>query len=306
MAISQIGIAQSTIPQNKYNFSTVANTPKVLESSFSAGVYTFTFSASTKISIAFYNAAGTLIQSQNSTTSYSNLVFVLSVPFSKVLFMTDTNISITIDIIPTAPLKASFSSQFITSTQSITLASPTTAILVGGGGGTSGGPGWGGAGSGYCAVGTLAAGTYTATIGAGGIALTTGSATSIGSLTAAGGNPNNGQVGGAGGSGGAGGGASGTGGANGGNGAGGGYGGGGAGSGITLGIPIIPGIGGTSGSTAGTAGGVYAGGGSANGGGSGTGGFGGANTGAGAGACCSGAPNTANGGSGFIMLLTNL
>jgi hypothetical protein len=112
----------------------------------------------------------------------------------------------------------------INGTQSITLESDYDAFLLGGGGGGSGynnsyrGSSGGGGGSGYYASGILTAGTYTATIGAGGSAnIATsggnGGATSIGALSAAGGSGGllptssySGGIGGAGGSGGGGGG----------------------------------------------------------------------------------------------------
>ena len=84
----------------------------------------------------------------------------------------------------------------ITSTQSITLDSSYNAYVLGGGGAGGGasqaGGGGGGGGSGYYDTGTLTAGTYTATIGAGGTGSAgsdggNGGTSSIGALSAAGG-----------------------------------------------------------------------------------------------------------------------
>ena len=96
---------------------------------------------------------------------------------------------------------------YIDTTKSVTIDSSYTAYLIGGGGGGGGGrtngSAGGGGGAGYIASGVIEAGTYTATVGG-----TNGGATSIGSLTAAGGSSggigssNSGGTGGDGGSGG--------------------------------------------------------------------------------------------------------
>lgn len=108
----------------------------------------------------------------------------------------------------------------ITFTQSVTLTKSFSAYVFGGGGGGGGiataadDAGGAGGGSGYFSTGTLTAGTYTATIGAGGVGVvgangTNGSASSIGAITANGGNGGGGAltlgVGGNGGNGGSGG-----------------------------------------------------------------------------------------------------
>ena len=102
----------------------------------------------------------------------------------------------------------------LTSTQSVTLDTDFDAYVIGGGGG-GGGAGLrasgGGGGSGYYSTGIVAAGTYTATIGAGGGQSVGGGTTSISALSAAGGSAGGsgstslGGNGGAGGSGGGGG-----------------------------------------------------------------------------------------------------
>lgn len=87
---------------------------------------------------------------------------------------------------------------FIRETQSVTLASPHFAICLGGGGAGGGilanasQASAGGGGSGYLATGTVAAGTYTATIGAGGLGVSeadggNGGTTSISTVSASGG-----------------------------------------------------------------------------------------------------------------------
>lgn len=87
---------------------------------------------------------------------------------------------------------------FIRETQSVTLASSHFAICLGGGGAGGGilananQASAGGGGSGYLATGTIAAGTYTATIGAGGLGVSeadggNGGTTSISTVSASGG-----------------------------------------------------------------------------------------------------------------------
>jgi len=82
--------------------------------------------------------------------------------------------------------------QIITTTQSITLSKSFDVFAFGGGGGGGNNGGFqgsaaGGGGSGYLATGTLVAGTYTATIGAGGSTDSVGGTTSVGAISAAGG-----------------------------------------------------------------------------------------------------------------------
>lgn len=79
----------------------------------------------------------------------------------------------------------------ITSTQSVTLTKTYDAFIVGGGGGGGNcnqrGSAGGGGGGGYLATGTITAGTYTATVGAGGGTTASGGTTSIDTLSANGG-----------------------------------------------------------------------------------------------------------------------
>jgi hypothetical protein len=160
----------------------------------------------------------------------------------------------------------------VTASQSLALTSPVSCVLFGGGGGganNSGGPpGGGGGGSGFQTRFSLAAGTYSLVIGAGGAAVSAGGTSSIGGFTALGGNPGGGFGGGSGGSGGGSGDRSGTGaGAGGANGAAGnnnasnnGSPGGGSGVTITGFMGLTAGAGGAPGSS-GSAGGFYGGGG---------------------------------------------
>lgn len=164
--------------------------------------------------------------------------------------------------------------QTVTTSGTISLAQSASCILLGGGGGGAGGvsypTGGGGGGAGYQANFSLAAGTYTLVLGAGGASNSPGGQSSIGGFTANGGNNGGGFGGGAGGSGGGsggrGGGNGGGGGANGGNGANNSDNNGGPGSGSGVGLTGKMGLtagGGGGGGYYGGAGGLYGGGGGA-------------------------------------------
>lgn len=155
---------------------------------------------------------------------------------------------------------------------SITLSSAKAVAIIGGGGAGGGGNGFnnpgGGGGSGFLTTGTLNAGNYSYTIGAGGTGVAggtggNGTATTISNLTANPGNGGRNANGGLAGNGGSGGGTQYT------NGGFNGNGGAGTGSGVTLPWYITPGSGGNSGqgnNSAGSGGGTYAGGGAGGGG----------------------------------------
>jgi hypothetical protein len=158
-----------------------------------------------------------------------------------------------------------------TTSQSLTFTGATSFVLLGGGGAGGSAPASGnertaGGGSGYLQGGSVAPGTYSLTIGAGGTAVMsgtytggTGGTTSLGAFSATGGlGGTRSDLGGAGGSGGGGRGG-GNGGSNGSNGASGADGAGGAGSGVAANV-FSPGTGGAGGYS-GAGGGVYAGGG---------------------------------------------
>ena len=177
------------------NVSTVlqtlpANYPYLLRA-FSTGA--------TETPVSIYDSTDTLLETVNVT--FDGVEIFHSVDVAKFLVVNGTTDKIWFAITsPTdAGVEDSRKTFVITSTQSITLAEDYDAYLLGGGGGGGGQiassplyAGAGGGGSGYFASGIITAGTYTATIGAGGVGSdgasgTQGGTTSIGALSAVGG-----------------------------------------------------------------------------------------------------------------------
>lgn len=254
MSVSVIGggatSASGSLP--KFAF-TIANNRAVLKQSFAAGIYVFTVPNGT-YNVAFYATNGDLIKQVSYPTAATTLAFTLSSVAAKLIVSASVNGGVTVDYTPEAtPIPF----QLITTTQSVTLAKPAKVFLIGGGSAGSYGPG---GSSGYFTQGTVAAGTYTATVGAGGVGAggQVGSASSFGGLTANGGTVSAGGSGG-GGTGNSSGTGGGGGGFNGGNGGTTAAGSGGTGSGVEL-HGFLPGPGGSGGSS-GQGGGTYAGGG---------------------------------------------
>jgi hypothetical protein len=254
MSVSVIGgnatSASGSLP--KFAF-TIANNRAVLKQSFASGIYVFTVPSGT-YNVAFYATNGDLVKQASYPTTATTLAFTLPSAAAKLIVSASANGSVTVDYTPEA---TTIASQLVTTTQSVTLTKAAKVFLIGGGAAGSFGPG---GSSGYFAQGSVAAGTYTATVGSAGIGNSgqAGSASTFGGLTAAGGTVSAGGSGG-----GAPGNNTGTSGGGGGfNGSNGGStveGAGGTGSGVEL-HGFLPGPGGAGGS-AGSGGGTYAGGG---------------------------------------------
>lgn len=181
MGIDVIGGATASGALPKFAF-TLANNRAVVRQNFAAGIYVFTVPSGT-YNVAFYAANGDLVKQTSYMSNVTSIAFSLPSAATELVVSSSVNGGGTADYTPEAP---SLTSLLITTTQSVTLAKPAKVFLIGGGSAGSYGPG---GSSGYFAHGTVAAGTYTATVGAGGIgnAGQAGSASSLGGLTAAGG-----------------------------------------------------------------------------------------------------------------------
>lgn len=197
-----------------------ANTSLISEETLEVGLsYSFTFPG-TGFAVAVEDT------NNESTEFNSDTDITPTVEISRIYFNNTTGGTLFVNRSnPVAGDTSSITVTTITTTQSVTLTQDTLVACIGGGGGGGGtndtvsahSPGAGGGGSGFVDFGILSAGTYTATIGAGGSGGAaganngaTGGTTSIGTVSAAGGNGGNTNVdsdqGGAGGSGGSGGG----------------------------------------------------------------------------------------------------
>lgn len=247
MGIAVIGGGAVSVSLTKFAF-TIANNTAVLSQNFAAGIYVFTVPSGT-YNVAFYASNGNLVKQISYMSAVTTIAFSLPSAAARLIVSSSVNGGATAEYTPEA---TSLTSQLITTTQSVTLTSSAKVFLIGGGSAGSYGPG---GSSGYFAHGTVAAGTYTATVGAAGIGNggQAGSASTLGSLSAAGGTVAAGGSGGgsAGNSSGLPGGGGASNGANGGN---------GTGSGVEL-HGFVPGPGGASNGNSGAGGGTYAGGG---------------------------------------------
>jgi hypothetical protein len=184
---------------NSFSISTNDSGRYTLEQELAAGIYTFT-GPLTGYNYSFYDSTDTLITSGGTAGTAATVVAVnLPTPATKLLVSAvTTNISIVAEVVPVASARV-ITATLLTATASVTTTQSARVFAIGGGGGGSVS---GGGGSGYLSIGTLAAGTYTCTVGAGGASSGNGSASSIGSITANGGFTASGYNGGAGGSGG--------------------------------------------------------------------------------------------------------
>jgi hypothetical protein len=230
---------------SKFAF-TIASNRAIVKQSFAAGIYTFTVPSGT-YNVAFYAVDGTLVKQESYMSAVTTIAFSLPSAADRLVFTSSVNGGATADYTPSA---TTISAQLITTTQSVTLTKSAKVFLIGGGSAGSYGPG---GSSGYFAHGSVAAGSYTATVGAGGVGGggQVGSSSTFSTLTAAGGTVS---------AGGSGGGAAGNNqGLPGGGGASNGGSSGGTGSGVQI-HGFVPGAGG-SGGNSGTGGGTYAGGG---------------------------------------------
>ncbi len=183
MGISVIGggstSASGSLP--KFAFTLTGNRA-VVRQTFSAGVYVFTVPSGT-YNVAFYAANGNLVKQASYMTALTTIAFSLPSVADRLVVSSSVNGGATVDYTPEATL---MTSQLITTTQSVTLTKSAKVFLIGGGAAGSYGPG---GSSGYFAHGTVAAGTYTATVGAGGVGNggQAGSASTFSTLSAAGG-----------------------------------------------------------------------------------------------------------------------
>jgi len=186
---------------SKFAMATNADGRVVIEEIFSPGIYSFT-GPSTTYNVAWYDATNVFVGGGNATVDTTSFAVNLTTVATKLVFTsTSANAPITVDITPLGAAR-SIVSQFVTTTGSVTITQTARVFVLGGG---AGGGNGGGGGSGYLTIGTLAPGTYTATIGAAGAANADGSSSSIDALSALGGSRGSGVTGGAGGSGGGGG-----------------------------------------------------------------------------------------------------
>lgn len=182
MGIAVIGGGTVSASLTKFAF-TLANNRAVLTQNFAAGIYVFTVPSGT-YNVAFYASNGNLVKQTSYMSAVTTIAFSLPSAAARLVFSSSvTSGGATADYTPEA---TSLTSQLITTTQSVTLTSSAKVFLIGGGAAGSYGPG---GSSGYFAHGTVAAGTYTATVGAAGVGQggQAGTASTLGSLSAAGG-----------------------------------------------------------------------------------------------------------------------
>lgn len=180
---------------------TLTNGRFLLREPLAAGIYTFVGTAD-EYNVNFYDDNGDYLAGTGVLNSGN---FTVTVPSAAALMDIGSelaNASLVVTFVGSGADDGG-TVTLITNSQSVTInAAAKVFLLGGGGGGANKASGPGGGGSGYLTVGNLAAGTYSATIGAGGAAGATGGTTSISNLTAAGGVGAFGNAGGDGGSGG--------------------------------------------------------------------------------------------------------
>lgn len=164
-----------------------ANTYYSFTKSYPAGTYRFRVDVPGSYRVIFYN--GTTIVATFGPLS-ANTSF--TVPSAATILRFTSTVAGGAFSLSSAPVSgvatANLSITTITTSGSVTLNNSALVVALGGGGG--GGNGQNSAGSGYLAQGILGPGTYNVTIGAGGGSDSTGGTTSIGNISAAGGQTN--------------------------------------------------------------------------------------------------------------------